>query len=33
MTFWLAFGAGLFIGAFLGVLAMCILIVAKEREG
>jgi hypothetical protein len=33
MTFWLAFGAGLFIGAMVGVFVMCLLFVAKEREG
>lgn len=30
---WLAFGGGMFIGGFLGLLAMCVLNMSRERSG
>ena len=33
MTFWLAFAAGMFIGVMVGVFVMCLLFVARGREG
>lgn len=32
MNFWLAFGSGLFIGFFLGMGMMCLLIIAKSAD-